>query len=78
MKTSTAMQIIKKQGLRTLSEVVGFFKEKGKDLTVFEQSFLSRMAKDGNLTSKELGIDTIVSYRKALIQRQKGVTARAD
>lgn len=72
------MQIMKKQGLARLKEVTGFFKEKGKDLTVFEQSFLSRMAKDGNLTSKELGIDTVVSYRKALIKRQKGVTAHSE
>lgn len=78
MKTSPALQIIKKQGLGTLREVVKFFQLKGKDLNVFETAFLSRMAKDGNLSSVELGVDTVVAYRKALIKKQKGVTAPAE
>lgn len=75
MKTSPALQIIRKQGLNVLREVILFFQLKGKDLSMFENQFLTRMAKDGNLTSKELGIDTIISYRKALMKKQKGVTA---
>lgn len=78
MKTSPALQIIKRQGLNTLREVVLFFQSKGKDLSMFENQFLTRMAKDGNLSSKELGIDTIISYRKALMRKQKGVTAAPE
>lgn len=68
------MQIIKKQNLYVLDEVSVFFNEKKKPMSPFESSFLTRMAKDNNLTSKELGIDTIISYRKALAKRQPGVT----
>ncbi len=75
MKSSLGLQIIRKQGLVRLREVILFFQLKGKDLSMFENQFLTRMAKDGNLTSKELGIDTVISYRKALQKRQKGVTA---
>lgn len=78
MKTSPAMQLIRKQQLRTLSEVVRFFQLKDKDMSHYETMFLTRMAKDGHLTSKELGIDTVIGYRKLMLKKQKGVTAPAE
>lgn len=76
MKGSSAIQIIKRQGMETLKEVKDFFESKSKPMSEFEYSFLLRMAKDCNLTSKELGIDTVISYRKALINRQQAVTTK--
>lgn len=78
MKTSPAMQMIRKQQLRTLAEVTKFFQQKDRDMSHFETTFLTRMAKDGHLTSKELGIDTVVGYRKLLLKRQMGVTAPSE
>lgn len=77
MRKPTAKYLIKAEATSRFNEVVEFFRDAGKALSPFEQAFLKRMANDNNLTSVDLGVDTIVNYRTALAKKQSAVSKEA-
>lgn len=68
-----AEAIIRKQSEFRLKEVWETFAKAGKHLTQFEAKFIAQMAADNNLTSAELGVDTIIAYRRAMQRKQKDI-----